>query len=438
MYLLGQMNRGAIGPRCAGLTCLAALVTVAVVIVGCNNGEPTLPAASPTDTPAAVDPTATPPMAEAATDPTLPPARAPGDDSSLLRVMEKLPASFGEEGVWFTDYGRAWDLAGLPPRPSNLEDYLALSDEEREAYLSARRELMPGPTLLSISQSRDWEELFGFSSVAVSLAVGTGPSYSYPFATAYFEGDLNREVIEQRLLGLGYREEPVSGGTYYAIRGDREQDLQSPTHQTGVLARMNRVFLDEGALAAGPDTDPIVDVVGASAGETPILAGDPLFSRLGASLGRPLSASLLPRQVALEPEGQPQLSYDAYPKPNGWGDIHQWEALGAGFTRVEGEPFWAISLFYPDPAAAAADAGEIINRMKGYESAIPLIDPTMSAEGLARIPQHPIDASCASLTPVHTNDDSGSVLTIWCQVAQEPAMSWWIFLMFRDLGFLLP
>jgi hypothetical protein len=74
------------------------------------------------------------------------------------------------------------------------------------------------------------------------------------------------------------------------------------------------------------------------------------------------------------------------PKPEDWGDIHHWEALGAGFTRVDGDPWWAISLFYPDPEAAAADAGEILDRMQGHETAIPHISPTMSAEGLARLP----------------------------------------------------
>jgi hypothetical protein len=361
----------------------------------------------------------------------------------LLRVMEKLPASFGEEGVWFADYGLAWELAGLPPQPNNAGDYLARSDEEREAYQTARRGLVFGPRQLgaSLQHAQGWEEMLGFSGFAVSLAVGTGPSDSHPFATAYLQGDLDQEVIEQRLINLGYREEPVNGMSYYAIRGDREQDLRSPTRQLGVLAQINRVFISEGVLAASPDTDPIVDVVGAFTGETPVLAADSAHSRLAVSLGQPLSAVLLPRQVALEPDGRSELSQDTYERPADWGAISHWEALATGYVREDGNSWWGISLFYPDPEAAEVDVEEIIDRMQGYRTAItPLMYPDMSAEGLARAAEHlyPIDEYCASLTPVHTSDESGSVLTVWCEVAEEPALSWWLLLEMRDLGFLLP
>jgi hypothetical protein len=128
-------------------------------------------------------------------------------DSSLLRVMEKLPASFGGKGVWFADYARAWELAGLPPRPSNLEGFLALSEEEREAYSRARWGLTFGPNQLGAARqyAREWEELFGFSGFAVSLAVGTGYTDLTPFGTAYLEADFDAEDFRQRLLELGYR-----------------------------------------------------------------------------------------------------------------------------------------------------------------------------------------------------------------------------------------
>lgn len=77
---------------------------------------------------------------------------------------------------------------------------------------------------------------------------------------------------------------------------------------------------------------------------------------------------------------------------------------------MDGQPWWAISLFYPDPEAAEADAGEIMDRMNGYRTAItPLMYPNMSDEGLAAAAKHPypISESCTSLTPVHTSDDSG-------------------------------
>jgi hypothetical protein len=287
-------------------------------------------------------------------------------DSSLLRVMEKLPASFSEEGVWFADSARAWELAGLPPQPSTLEGFLALSDEERDAYSQARRGLMFGPHQLggAVQYAQGWEKLFGFSGFAISLAVGSGDDNFDIFGTAYLEADFDAEDLRQRLLELGYREESVNGGIYYIIPDDR--DLQTlMRRKAAVFAQMNRVFLDDGVLAAGPDTEPIVDVVGAAADHTPVLSDDPEFSRLAVSLRQPLSAALLPREAVLEPEGFARKLL-VYEKPAEWGNLHQWEALGAGYSVIEGSPWWAISLFYPHPEAAEADAGEIIDRMNGY------------------------------------------------------------------------
>jgi hypothetical protein len=108
---------------------------------------------------------------------------------------------------------------------------------------------------------------------------------------------------------------------------------------------------------------------------------------------------------------------------------------------VDGAPWWAISLFYPDPEAAEADAGEVIDRMNGYRTAITqLMYPSMSGEGLTAAAQlpYPISESCASLTPVHTSDEAGSVLTVWCQVAEQSSARWLRLMEYRDLGFLLP
>jgi hypothetical protein len=125
--------------------------------------------------------------------------------------------------------------------------------------------------------------------------------------------------------------------------------------KAAVFAQMNRAFLDDGVLAAGPDTEPIVDVVGAAAGNTPVLADDPGFSRLAVSLRQPLSAALLSREAVLEPEEFARKL--VYEKPAEWGDLHQWEALGAGYSVIEGSPWWAISVFYPDPEAAGSGCG---------------------------------------------------------------------------------
>jgi hypothetical protein len=320
-----------------------------------------------------------------------------------------------------------------------VEGFLALSKEEREAYPRARRGLMFGPNLLLTARSnaQGWEEVFGFGLLAVSLAVGTGETDQTPFGTAYLEADIDEADTRQRLLELDYQEKMVGGGTYYAIRRDRGQDLQAPTRRAGVLAQMNRVFLAEGVLAAGPDTDPIVDVVAAAERNTSVLSDDPVFSRLAVSLRQPLSAALLPRPAVLEPEGFARKL--AYEKPEDWGTLHQWEALGAGYGVTEGIPWWAFSLYYPDAGAAEADASELRERMTGYHTAIiPLMYPDMSEEGLAGAPRYPSDQSCSALITDVTKFEDGSVLTVWCTKKEERSISWHMLIQTRDLGFLLP
>lgn len=143
----------------------------------------------------------------------------------------------------------------------------------------------------------------------------------------------------------------------------------------------------------------------------------------------------------MEPQGSAQLNDDTYEKPEDWGEIHQWEALSSGFSSTESSRWWAISRYYPDSAAAEADSAEMIDRMNGYRTAItPLMYPNMSNVGLAAAAEHPyvINELCTSLTPVYTSDQTGSILTVWCQMSQPYGNRWQTMMEMRDLGFLLP
>jgi hypothetical protein len=207
------------------------------------------------------------------------------------------------------------------------------------------------------------------------------------------------------------------------------------------MDRMNRVFLSDGVLAAGPDSGPIVQVMAADAGNTPVLADDPTYYRLAVSLANPLSAGLLPRPLVMEPPGHPHLGHDTYQKPDAWGEIHNWEVMAAGYSATEDARWSAISLFYSDPDAAQADAGELVGRMNGYRTAVtPLMFPNMTEEGLAACAEGPyvINEFCTTLTPVYASDETGSVLTVWWRMYEPPSNRWHTMLDMRDLGFLLP
>ena len=110
-----------------------------------------------------------------------------------------------------------------------------------------------------------------------------------------------------------------------------------------------------------------------------------------------LSAVILTRHTLLEPEVALRVVYD---KPPEWGTLHEWQAFGSGFGReTDGSGWWVFSLFYSDTEAADADQPELLDRVRGYTSAIALpgADP-------------PFD-SCGEFTSEVRKLPSGSILT---------------------------
>jgi hypothetical protein len=120
-----------------------------------------------------------------------------------------------------------------------------------------------------------------------------------------------------------------------------------------------------------------------------------------------------------------------YERPAEWGTLPEWEALGASFSRGDDGPWWVVSLFYSDPGAADADADELLQRMRGYDTAL-----TELMERGAWV-QQPIDRSCSQLTADVQRYAASSTLTIRCALTEDP-VAWWLLVDLRDLGFLLP
>ena len=112
-----------------------------------------------------------------------------------------------------------------------------------------------------------------------------------------------------------------------------------------------------------------------------------------------------------------------------------------GYGISGGVPWFALSLFYPDPDAAKADREELTLRMSGYDSALRFTHPEMREEQLAAMPQQPVDTICGSINAGYRGGgENGSTLTMRCDVkSQDVANIWWsVLLNMRDLGFLLP
>ena len=314
-----------------------------------------------------------------------------------------------------------------------------MPEDQQEAYREASLGVAGFPGFVSRSRKPGWEETFGYNFYTVDLAASTGADHNQPLAPTYLEGQFDESLIRQRLVDLGYQESAAGGRIYYNIRGDYDIDLSDPASRLAITSIVNRLFVGDGVLIGAPSTDLMTSILETWAGVAPSLAEDPALSSLARALGDPLAAALLTRSVALKllatSELQPFESLEEYEKPAEWGTLHSWEVLGAG-AWVDSEGRWmAFSIYYSDPDAAASDAEELVQRMEGYTTLVPLLYPTNDA--LAEWPEHPLDKSCQSLSTSVRSDDKGSTLTVRCPLTESP-VSWVNFVFFRDLGFLVP
>ncbi|MFQ5878823.1 MAG: hypothetical protein ACE5IZ_01425 [Dehalococcoidia bacterium] len=357
---------------------------------------------------------------------------APSASTPLLQALSKFPASFKEDGIWFGDLGRAVALAGWE-RPLSFEeilDLLALDRNQYDAYVEAMSGIVldSATTEMSRAYLQQWRDAFGFDGFQITLSLTTGEHATEPpSGPAYLEGSFDQDVIRQRLLDLGYSDQVAAGRTYYAIRGDYEQDFQSPQRPL-TFGRMNRVFVADGILVRAGATSEVAAILEAWAGLTPSLADDPALASLATALGDPLSAALLTRSTVLEPKkkSRPPPRYQKQPS---WGTLHPWDILGLGYKTAEGSRWWAIALFYPDPTAAKSDGDELVRRMQEYTTTIQ--DPDW--------PQRPFVEFCGPLSWSYASRHDGSTLTVLCPLKEDaPVGMWTVLIDLRDLGFLLP
>ncbi len=348
--------------------------------------------------------------------------------------MEKLsliPASFKDKGVWYGDLGRALEMAGVQ-QPRSWDD---LADRDaRDAYNEARSGIILAPGFLgSFIGQQEWADVFGFNGLEVTLAVGFGGSalgLAFPSSEAYLEGEFDDAAIRQKLRDLGYEEIEASRRTYFSLNDDNSWgSLSSP----GGIATgsMNRVYVSGTALVVAPATAFVAGTLATWANESPSLADDAAYSGLAAALGDPLSAGFLTQEAILDHDTGPPPGLSQFEKPAEWGTLHEWSDLGAGYGRGEEGEWWVISLFYPDPDAASADAEELLQRMQGYESAYP--------EYVERghLIQQPIDHSCSQLTADAQTHEGGSILSIHCTMMEDGLTALQLADL-RDVGFLVP
>ena len=344
-----------------------------------------------------------------------------------------MPLSVMERGIWFGDNERALELTGSP-YPKSVDEIRDLSEAEREQYLDALSSVVHVADFgRSTGQEQEWKETFGINHFAIARGVRTRGYSRHPHALRYVEGDIDAATVRQRLAALGYEDREVSGTAYQTI----PKGFHSPENPASLLTlgKMDHVFTGEGVLMAGLRAEMLADALEVRAGAAPSVASDPRFLAISRSLRDPLSAAILTRKSVLEPEYLPALFYD---KPAEWGVLNEWELFAVGYGISGTDRLLTLSLYYPNPDDAAADAGELERRIPHYTTVVPQLFPDAPPELEEGWPEKPYAQMCGVLTSSTSDAGDGSVLTIQCPLNNEAGISWRELVDMRDLGFLLP
>ena len=150
---------------------LAACILAIVAALACG------PVAPPAQTPGGSQST---PMPTATSSNRLPPAVA---ESRLVELLDKVPLSLKERGIWFGDNERALELAGAP-QPRSPDEVRALNEAEREGYLNALGNVVQAAGFGRFrGQLQEWNETFGLNYFGIARGdQGPEERHTYPMS----------------------------------------------------------------------------------------------------------------------------------------------------------------------------------------------------------------------------------------------------------------
>ena len=344
-------------------------------------------------------------------------------DSELHQALALLPLSFKDEGIWFSNFRQALDVAGVSS-PESFEELTSWPEAEREKYIGALGGIW-GPNLnMIMRQTPEWGDGFGFSQFHVDASVATGEDYTWPFGTSVHLGRFDVDLVRSHLDALGYRIDSMGDHEFHSIDLDTAWDRRSnPTHRAIYHSRSVRISVTDDVLVVSPETDPMAQVLATSAGESPSLEGSESFARVASALSDPLRASILPRKMVLEPKSARPVDFDP---PADWVSLQEWDLFGAAYVRTADVVTNHIVLHYPEPDWAELDAAKLPRRVEHF------------LEELER--GRPVREFCRSWESAVTVYDTGSVLAVTCETPVADAVGAGVVELAspRVLGFLAP
>ena len=285
-------------------------------------------------------------------------------------MMDALPSSAAATGVWLSNPARALEFAGLEPAKS-AEELISRTPEQHEEFGKARAGV-PNSGLGNVMRQHyaDWETTFGFGIWDVRAMAETGEMWWAVFEVNLLTGEFDQAMVKEKLLDLGYVTRTHAGQEYLSVPEGTRPDFESPLSDQLpmnfiVNSNVRNVFTDGGILLTAPNAGGMEELLSVRAGEAPSLGQHPAFGDLVLTLPDPFFIAILSRKAVLEPEHPPFREYET---PAGWGDLGDWKAMAAAYSRPSPEAHEiTLALWYEGSPGAREAAAALEKRFKTFD-----------------------------------------------------------------------
>lgn len=323
----------------------------------------------------------------------------------LTGIVDALPVSVAESGVWLSNPTAAAALSGVPPAESAAEWQSWTAEQHEEYRIASDGAAITGIQLSMQQFNQEWEELFGFGAWAVRAMAETGENEWIGFETNVLTGQFDPAKIKDKLLELGYEARVHAGREYLSLPEGTRPEVKSPFVLL-VNSYVRNVFTDGQMLLTAPTAERMQELLSVRAEKLPSLGRHPAFGDLAFTQSDALFSAILSRKAALEPE-QPRM--EEREPPADWETLGQWPAMAAAFHRPSPElKKITLALWYADLEQAQAAAGELAHRFQTYH-------PTELQ------PMTILQDRCGNHWIIETSSaPRGAVLSISCQLESGP------------------
>jgi hypothetical protein len=283
---------------------------------------------------------------------------------ALVPQREPLPSV---DGIWFADVAAQKRNYGFEDVTSQ-EAYDRLSDTRRQTFRNVVYAALPlAEEAGRIDLRAQWREATGYDYFQVDRTIQAG---MWPRSWARLEGRYDRAEIETALVTAGHK--PVSyGGETILSRGRDEEIVNLQARFTQLtMSRLNRVVLEQGALATSAQTALAEAGIDVRAGRAPSFATDPDYAALEAALGPVVGAIMAPpdrfyggANPSSRPTPTPTPSRTATPVAE---RLPPYSRVGLGLRDDGKERAMVIALVYANQADARTAATVLLRRVGEY------------------------------------------------------------------------